>query len=254
MKKLLITIVLAASASVHAQIASDVASNYGGGNPWVNGSNGGSGFGAWSLNAISGNGSAGNFVGNPADGGISGMATSSFGLFANPTTSGATTTASRALTSALTVGQTLSVQWGVNFDSNGSGSKGFNLYSGGIGGTELININMGGTQAITISGNATFNTMFNNYGTAAMTIGFEYVNATTLRVFGTGRDGSESYNNNFTIGAAPDSFQFYATALDAGDNRQPYFNNLSVVPEPSTAGLALLGLAAFIARRKTKFS
>lgn len=241
---------LIASGLAQAQVAFDQASNYGGG--WNNGSNGGFGFGNWSLNSTPGTGFAGQFLGNPADAGISGMSTSSFGLFANPAASGASSTASRALSSALTVGQTLSVQWGVNFDTGGSGNKGFNLYTGGIGGTQLININQGGSATITINGNP----MFSNYGTVAMTLNFEYLNATTLRVFGTGRDGLETYNQNFTIAGAPDAFQFYATELVGPSfqtERQPYFNNLSVVPEPATLGMLAFGALACVAlNRKRK--
>lgn len=236
-----------ASGSAFAQIASDNGGNYSGG--FTNGSNGGTGFGAWTITANQGSGFAGSFIGDPASGGVSGMSSTSFGLYANPAASGASVDAIRSFSSALNVGDTFSFDWGVNWDSNGAGNKGFSLYSGGAGGTELININMGGSAAITINGNS----MFANYGTAAMTLNFEVVNANTLRVYGTGRDGSESFDDTFDItGFTADTFKFYAEGLsnDTSDNRQPYFNNLEVVPEPSTIVLGLVGVVGLIAARR----
>lgn len=233
-----------ASGSAFAQIASDNGGNYSGG--FTNGANGGTGFGAWTINATQGTGASGAFIGDPASGGISGMSTTSFGLYANAGGSGATVDAIRDFAAALNVGDTFSFQWGLNWDSDGAGNKGFSLYTGGAGGTELININMGGSSAITINGGP----MYTNYGANAFTLSFTVVNATTLNVSGIGRDGSESFNDNFAITGAPDAFKFYATELNTGDNRQPYFNNLEVVPEPSTIVLGLVGVVGLIAARR----
>lgn len=202
--------------------ADDVAANY---SSWVNSSNEGCGFGAWSLSS---GGNAGFFLGNPGSAGINGLPDPSFGLYANPAGSNYAD-ANRSFVAPLGIGSTLSVTWGVNWDSDGSGNKGINLYTGGISGTEIININMGGSAAITINGNP----MFNNYGTSAMSLNFEYVSAGNLRVYGTGRDGSETYDQTIVVAGAPDAIRFYASGLAAGDERQPYFNNLQIVTDPS---------------------
>lgn len=202
--------------------AADATSNY---SSWLSGTNPGCGFGTWNLWT---GGNAGFFLGDPAAAGITGMSNPAFALYANPA-SGNSANADRTFVSPLGIGSTLSLDWGVNFDANGIGNKGINLYTGGFGGTQIVNINMGGTSAITINGNP----LFNNYGTQKMTLYFEYVSAGNLRVHGIGRDGSESYDQTIAVAGPPDAIRFYASNLDAGDQRQPYFNNLKIETDPT---------------------
>lgn len=232
-------------------LAFDQASNYGGN--WQDNSNQGFGFGAWSITT---DGNAGNFIAGSNPGDISGLGDASFGLFANATNDDFVN-ADRTFSSALQVGDTFSFLWGVNFDSDrDGGNKGFNLYTGGTTGTQLININQGNSQTITIEGD----TMFSNYGTTAMPISMTLESSTSLRVSATGRDGIETFNQTYTISGAPDAFRFYASGLNAGDftdQRQPYFDNLSIIPEPSSmlmmglAGLAAGGLTLLKRRKRS---
>jgi len=230
--------VLCSGVSGYAQVGFDQGANYTLG--WTNGANGGTGFSPWTFNNTQGTGSAGGFIGDPAAGGISGMATNSFGLFANPIGSGANAEVSRNFSDALANGQTFSFQWGLNWDSDSATSnRGFNLRSGG---QQLFNINMGNSSAITINGTP----LFSQFGTQAFTLNFEQISPTSMRVFGTGRNGSEAYDTTFTgLAGAADNFVFYfnATAPNV-DNRQMYFDNLSIVPEPTTSALLIIGVAA----------
>ena len=214
-------------------IASDNASatNYPGGT-WSNGSNGGSGFGPWTISPNSGTGSAGAFIGDPASAGITGMSSTSFGLYANPSSSGAYVNTDRSFTNPLGVGDSFSFQWSINYDSGTTGNKGFNLYSGGTGGTELINVNNAGSSVITINGT---NIGF-GYGVTAMTWTITRTSATNLRVDATNRDGGASYSGNFTISGDPNAFRFYASNMQAGDQAQPYFNNFQITNTPIPEG------------------
>ncbi len=246
--RLLVAVALAlGTASVQAGI--DVASNAPYTPTWDSGDNGGSGFGAWVL---SGSGGTGGFGGaelkDPTAVSITGMGTTAFTLYADPGGSGAFSNADRAFSSPLNIGDTFSIQLGINFDSGATGSKGFNVYSGGVGGTQLVNINNFGSAAITINGNP----MFANYGTNAMTLNFQLTTATNLHVFGNGRDGSESYSGNFTVAAAPDAFRLYASNLQTGDIAKPYLNTLQIVPEPSTLLLITLGSLLTIGRLRAR--
>ncbi|HMM11311.1 MAG TPA: S8 family serine peptidase [Bacteroidales bacterium] len=194
---------------------------------WSNASNQGEGFGPWELvNGTASGGFSGFFIGDPAAAGISGMSNQSFGLFANPDNASNFARADRAFAAPLPTGSTLSFKWGVNWDSDGIGNKGFNLYSNG---TQIINVNMGGSAQITINGNP----MFNNYGTQAMTLSFKAESPTQLRVSGTGRDGSEIYNVVHTVAGPPDAVRFYASGLKSGDQRQPYFDQLTITSDPA---------------------
>ncbi len=188
---------------------------------WTNGANGGTGFAPWNLNSNNGSGFAGAFLGNPADAGITGMSTDSFGLFANPTGSGSFANAERGLSRALAVGQTLSFQWGINFDSGG-GNKGFGLAAGGA---EIINVNNGGSATITLNGSD----VGFGYGTNVMTWAFTRTASNALTITANDRDGSGTYSTNLVVSnAAIDAVKFYASAMQAGPQAQPYFNNLQI--------------------------
>ncbi len=253
MKTLLLslTAVFALALTSRAQLALDTGANYGAG--WTNGANGGYGFLAWEISAAQGSGFAGNFIGDPFLAGIGGMATNSFGLYANPTNSGATVTVARGMSNAMAVGDTFSFQWAVNWDSDG-GDKGFNLFSGGTGGTQLLNVNQAGFPGdITFGGTNTGIA----FGTNAMTWSFTLTTSTNLFVTSTGRDGSPAtvFSTNLSILGGPDAFSFYASGMNAGDQRQPYFNELKVVPEPSTyalLGLSALALGGYATRRRLR--
>jgi hypothetical protein len=256
MKKILLTTLLLAVAvfvfapSAQALLASDNGSNYGGG--WSSGDNFGTGFLAWSISSDPGTaGFAGNFIGDPAGSGITGMSATSFGLFANPSGSGAFVNADREFASAMSVGDTFSFQWGMNWDSGATGNKGFNIYTGSPGTGEIVNVNNGGSETITFNG---VDTGF-AFGTEAMTWSFTLNDATTVAVSATGRDGVGAFSTNVTVASAPLSFRFYASDMQNGGEAQPYFNNLEVVPEPSTYALLTLGalaLGGYAARRRAR--
>jgi len=167
------------------------------------------------------------------------MSTSSFALYANPTGSGASADAERSFNNSLAIGQTLSFQWGINYDSGSSGNKGFSLYAGGV---EIFNVNNGGSQDITCNG---VNVGF-EYGTAVMTWSFTRVDANTVTVSANDRDGSGTFLTSVVVSnASVDKLKFYAFSMQAGDAAQPYFNNL-LVTEPVANSMAVPGDHAFL--------
>ena len=217
-------------------IASDNASNYppGGLN---NGSNGGTGFNPWNVWSSGGTGGFGGyFVGNPAAAGISGMSSNSFGLYAKQS-SGAYANTERRFNNSLAVGQTLSFQWSINWDSGAEG-KGVDIYSGS---SKILNIQNGGSSDIFCNGS---NIGF-AYGTGAMTWSFSRTAVNTISVSANGRNGFDSFSTNIVVAdGAIDRLVFYAYNLQNGDEAQPYFNNL-LVTEPVASSMAVPGNHAF---------
>lgn len=233
--------VLSATASL---IASDYAANY---TSWTNGSTAGTNFGAWTISSYADPGAyAGTILGNPETAGIGGLGTNAFGLYANPTGSNAWVTVERNFSNALNNGDIFSIVWGVNFDSGSSGNKGLSLMSST---GEVFNINLAGSPAITLNGTA----MFNNYGTNAMTISFQNISDTSVRIFANGRDGVESFDQTFTINSSSmTGFKLYASSMQGGDAAQPYFDSMMVnsIPEPVSGVLIGCGIGVIYAIRR----
>lgn len=247
MKKTLITSALAMfSVLAHSQVpvASDSGLNYPN-NTWTSGSNGGTGFTPWSFNITQGTGAAGVFIGDPLAAGITGMSASSFGFYANPLGSGANAEVSRGFAVPLLPSQVFSFEWGLNWDSNSASSnRGFSLLHGAA---EIINVNMGNSAEIRINGQV----MFSQYGTQAFVLNFEQLTPTSVRVYGTGRDGVETYDNTFSnlLGQAS-GFKFYFNATEANATpRQMYVNDLEIVPEPNATSLIFLSAVGLFAYR-----
>lgn len=194
--------------------ATDNAGNYGG--SWSGGSDGGSGFGAWTLNAGA---NSGGFIGNPANNGIStnGMGTTAFGMFA---TGSEYFNATRSFDVGMGIGDSFTFDWGMNWDAN-TGAKGFDLRAGG---STIFNVNNGGSSTIT-AGGANANT---DYGTGNMLV--TLTRTSTGYTFSmTSRSGGSTYTTNISTSSTIDGINFYiGNQNDGNGNRNIYFNDLSI--------------------------
>lgn len=199
----------------------DSASNYAG--VWTNESNGGTGFGPWSVDfayttdwagcGIWDSGAAGLLMGEAF--GFAGRGDGYINI-------------DRDFSQALNTGDTFSLDFAINYDS-GVGNKGFNLYALGV---EVININNDGTDDITFNGSLALD----NYGTNTMTWTFTQEAADQIAVAATGRDGAETFSSTVTVANGYgyiDSIRFYAANMstDFQNERQGYFNNLELNQE-----------------------
>jgi hypothetical protein len=202
--------------AVIAQSASDQASNYAG--SWTNGSNQGTGFGAWTLT----NGAnSGWFIGDPASNGMTNtnIGSAAFGLYSTGT---GYVNAARTLTTALVVGDAVSFYWAANWDAN-TGSKGIDFKSGA---TVVLNVNMAGSSTLT-AGGVSAQTV---YGTNPVLITMARISASQYTFTMTSRDGVSSlYTAAVNSALAIDNLNFYCgNQNDANGNRNVYFNKLMV--------------------------
>jgi len=228
-------------------VASNLASNYGGSNPWVNGSNQSLNLGGWNL-SNNNNGStlfAGYFLGSSTNGaGDINTAGQSFGVYANP--NAAFADADLPLNGQFTSpGRTLRFKMAVNYDN---GSKGFNLY--GTSGARILNWNLGNgastssdfTKAETVArydygGAAVLDVQLNLVSTGS--IAYQIARTSPQGIQGTLFQGTVSGISS----SLPSMLRLYVANTDAGGASQNnlFFNSIEVaVPEP---GLPL-GLAA----------
>lgn len=238
MKKIALVLMamsLTATGAFAALEGTDNASNYGG--SWTNGSNGGTGFGAWTIT----DGDGGHYVGS------TGLGSNTFGLFNTFTTT--TTDAIRPFTGTLSPGQTFSIDLGFS-SFNGVGAVGIDLMSGANVSFELVS---------TGSGDWMLNDGGSNFSAGvAATAGTPFSFSFTY-------NGGNSYS--FTLTGSAGGMNFMAANSISGiDNLRIFnfnqgpganfgFDNLAIVPEPSSlaliAGPALLGAWFFVRRRRS---
>jgi hypothetical protein len=217
----------------------DAAGNYGGN--WTNGSNAGTGFGNWTLSSSNGTGGyGGTFLGNPANSEITGMGDPSFGLYANPTESGAFAAAERPLNTPLSQGQSLSFQWAIYWDSGAgnstAGNKGFSLFTAS---GETLVINNSNSANITIESKTNNSTQTTDlqYGAAAMLWTFTQTTNSSVTITATPRGPGSVYTTSLPTSGEITAIRFYASNMQPGNNAQPYFNNFLITngasPDPT---------------------
>jgi hypothetical protein len=238
-----------------AVIGADTAANsaYNGG--WTNGSNGGSGFGPWTLTPQPNGNNAGFFIGSSANNGDGGAnapppgdidtSGESWGLYAN---SGQTSEAVRPLTGTLAVNQFIRLDYDNGWIDNG-GSVGFSFLAGGEERLRLTFV--GGEQNYTLhdaSGPRDTGVGFTDEG---MQIDFDPDSPDQYGISISPRGGTSVVLRGDlagTAGSGIDSIRFFNTNAGPGSQRDVFVNSLLVLPEP--AGLGLLIVAAGGLRRR----
>lgn len=206
----------ARSATAQFTWATDNAGNYGGN--WTNGSDGGSGFGAWGFGVGA---NTGNFIGNPANNGMGtgGIGTTAFGLYA---TGNAYFNGGRAFDSAMRLGDSFTFWWAMNWDANG-GNKGIDLKANNA---TIFNINNGGVSAAITTSNGTADA---NYGTTPMLVTATRTSGSQYAFTMTSRSGGGTYSTTFSSTSGLDSFNLYiGNQNDGSGNRNLYVNNFQV--------------------------
>lgn len=234
-QKLLLTVALSTllAGAAGAQIASDNASNYPGGPgvSWTNGSNEGSGFGPWALTGSNGtSGFFGNYIGT------TGQGDPSFGIYSGG--DAAFSTAARPFLNPLTTGQSFSVSVG-RTNNTTQGELGIQLWNSGNTTAPAVNLKSvnGGNWQIW-DGGTEFDSGAAFAANAPLTFTFNYLGGSDYSY----SFGSSTINRSATNTiSAIDRVSFYNNNQGADQNYG--FNNLSVVPEPSTYALIALGTA-----------
>jgi hypothetical protein len=220
-----------------ALFAADDAGNY---SSWASGDNQGTGFGNWNLSNTSGNsGQNGAFLATSANGNCNILTDGkAWALYAN---SGQTANAIRPLTGSLSAGQQLLLRFDNN-SINSGGSVGFSLQNSSganrfefyfVGGQNNYKVNVGGEVD---TGRA--------YTDQGLTLAFTQNggNGYSFSI-----NGSVAFTGSSGTLAASDISQirFFNFNAGSGDNFNFYFNDLQVVPEPTS--WALLGFGAVAA-------
>jgi hypothetical protein len=244
------TMLAAVSSASAAIVASDNGSNYGSG--WTNGSNGGTGFGAWSF-ATQGGGYKGAFVGDPSNIGVTGMGSTALALYANGGGNPGIF-ALRSFSNALGVGDSFSLQWGINWDS-GTGQKSIMVYTGSGFLIPALQVSNQGSASISVlaATSGLVSDIGFGYGTNAMTWTFTQTTATSVTVTANDRDGSGSYSQTFAVNGPLTGFGMLANGFsDGSGNREPYYNNFTINAVPAPGALALLGVAGLVGARRRR--
>jgi len=243
----LLTLAAPAGASL---VAFDQATDVVYDNGWQSGDNGGSGFGAWSLNDSGGAG--GFFIGSSTNNGGGGtghidVAGESWGAYGG----GAGVTATRPLTGALSVGQGIDVDFDQGFVDGGP-LAGFRFLA--TDGSTRFQYNfLGGTNNYEVRGAANQPTA-HGYTPDGMKTSFSLTGTDAFEfkvTYNTGAPVTETFTGALggTAGTGIDRIELFNAHNHGGSDYDAFINAIAVVPEPATIGLAALAAAMLGARR-----
>lgn len=240
---LIVATVAFSTGAFAANEASDNAStaNYPGGT-WNTGSNGGSGFGNWTLTSTPAAGFSGSYIGGTA------LGSTTFGIYSG-NDAAATMLAYRPFTGGgLTNGQSFSVSLANTTTINGQ--IGLSLMSGASARWTLKFIG-GGTEWQLNDGGSDFGSGQAYAANTPLAFTFTYNGGSSYSYsFGTG--SGNNYNASADI-TNLDGVQFFS--VNQGADQNLGFNNISVVPEPSTYALLALsavGFGGYVVRRRRR--
>lgn len=214
-----LALVIASAGAAHATVNADSAANYSSG--WASGSNGGGGFGPWSIFSTAGAGGASNGIWSSASADLN--MGNAFGFTALG--EGSSIYLERPFAQAMAAGDVFTLDLGFNYDSGSGGEKGFVLLT--ADNREIARVAQTGTPAITCNGVEALT----NYGVGTMHWTCTQKSATQMVVYATGRGGSDTYTAVLNLAQASyaASVQFYATAMTNdlySSLRGAYFDNL----------------------------
>lgn len=234
----------------------DSSSNYGA--PWLMGVGLGNGFKEWGFDFINGAGAAVAYLGNPVDSEVFGMGSKAFALSATPENSGAEVRVARELEHPLAVGESLSFDWGVNWDAAG-GSKGFKIMSGSA--PLLIVEQFGYPGPIYFSDRLSFVDTGLVYGTRPMRWTFRQTGPENVRVTATGRNGGSGvlFQRDVSVPGGVSGLRWFAREMGADTSsasgvsrRVSYYDNISV--EPVAEGGGAVPVTTFYVRLASTLS
>jgi len=252
-----------AGVATAANLASDSGSNYTG---WASSDNGGTGFGAWTIQSdTSGGGSAGSFLattGGNGDLSIADASGKAFGTYANG--SGFQSVAAfRAFTGgSLSIGQSFLISMDNGGIDGTGGSAGFTLRNGNTtttadsyntGSRFEFSFVQGDSDYAIYDASGKFDTGI-GWQDTGLSFKFTLTGANTynLQVIQLGSSITNTFTGRSlggTLNTGLDSFAMFNRNTDTAN---VYFNQLAVIPEPSTLVLVGAGLMGLVALRRRR--
>lgn len=268
MKKIVLPCMLVALISASAQaanLAADNASDPAYSSGWLDGSNGGYGFGAWQLIPSTPGPLSGHFIGSSTGNG-DGLDNGLSGGVAND--------------NDIDTGTMIPVSWGM-YANNGRNAVAYRPFTGGplsVGQTFSVDFDNGWINSTPITGQIDIgltdsaNNVIFRVSFIGGALNYQYADAGGIFQLSTIPFGDEGFNLSVTmtgpfaysatltrrdgistnwtgtLNAAPEGFVARNFTAGSGSAHDLFINSMSIVPEPSTIALAALGVIGVAVR------